>query len=87
MAKWQPGQSGNPAGRRSRTTEERYLRATISQVSVADWREIVDRAVLQAKKGDHRARQWLSDYIIGKPAQAVELSGKDGDSIRIVMDA
>jgi len=35
------------------------------------WREITMKAVEQAKRGDARARQWLSDYLIGKPISMV----------------
>jgi hypothetical protein len=35
--------------------------------SLQDWAEIVARAVVDAKKGDGSARQWLSRYLCGNP--------------------
>lgn len=43
-----------------------YL-ATLRQcVSVTDWQEICAKAVRDAKRGDHRARQWLSDHLLDR---------------------
>lgn len=74
MAKFQPGQSGNPAGRPKRSVEEKYLKKISSSVTLTEWREIVKKAVEQAKRGDAKARQWLSDYLVGKPVQGVDLT-------------
>ena len=49
------GNSGNPNGRARRSTEDRYLAALSSSVTLKDWREIVDAAVGRAKRGDARA--------------------------------
>jgi hypothetical protein len=40
-------------------------------VKIADWKKITNTAVARAKAGDAKARQWLSDYIYGKPVQRV----------------
>ena len=68
------GQTGNPNGRPKRRTEEQYLDATIARVTIKDWREIVDKAVSQAKRGDSRARAWLSDYVLGVPVKTVDVT-------------
>jgi hypothetical protein len=36
-------------------------------VSLDRWREIVERAVAEASKGDAKAREWLASYLVGKP--------------------
>ena len=77
------GQTGNPNGRPKRRTEQEYLDATISRVTIKDWREIVDKAVSQAKRGDSRARAWLSDYVLGPPPQQIKHTGADGAEIII----
>ena len=77
------GQTGNPKGRPKRRTEEEYLDATISRVTLKDWREIVDKAVSQAKRGDSKARAWLSDYVLGPPPQQIKHTGADGGDIVI----
>jgi len=65
------GASGNPQGRLPKQTETSYLQVSESVCTFDVWREIVAKAVEQAKRGDARARQWLSDYLIGKPVSMV----------------
>lgn len=64
-------------GRPRRVTEAQYLEATVGQVTLKDWRLIVDQAVKDAQTGDYRARSFLADYLIGKPPQIVDLRGQD----------
>lgn len=72
------GKSGNPAGRKPRATEERYLELTRQAVTEADWKAVVMKAVDQAKRGDANARKFLADYLIGPPAQKhdVDVNGR-----------
>jgi len=77
------GQSGNPDGRAPKKREERFLEITLSTVTFEDWKEIVQKAVKQAKTGNAVARKWLSDYIIGPPTQKAEISGVDGGPVQI----
>jgi len=79
------GRTGNPKGRPKRRTEEEYLDATIGRVTLKDWREIVDKAIQQAKRGDGKARSWLSDYVLGPPAQRLQVSGPDDEPIPITL--
>jgi len=65
------GASGNPQGRLSKQIEQSYLQVSESVCTFDVWREITMKAVEQAKRGDARARQWLSDYLIGKPISMV----------------
>lgn len=70
---------GNKAspGRKPRVTEAEYMEITIAAVSPDDWSAIVEKAVKDAKKGAPDARRWLSDYVLGKPPQILELRGTD----------
>lgn len=52
-------------GRPPRGVERQYLAAFAETVSPSDWREIIARAVADAKAGDARARDWLSKYLVG----------------------
>jgi hypothetical protein len=61
---FQKGCPGGP-GRPKRATEQNYLDATMSTVSVADWRVVVEKALAQAKDGDPKARDWLSRMLVG----------------------
>lgn len=65
------GGSGGP-GRPKRATEQEYLATLSEAVSLTDWREVVTRAVSDAKSGDAKAREWLTKYLIG------EAKGGDG---------
>ena len=69
---------GNPGGpgRPPRATEAEYLGALADMVSLADWREIAEKAVQQAKRGDATARKWLSDYLMGAPLQKTDITSK-----------
>lgn len=57
-------------------------------VTNEDWRDITNRAVERAKKGDPNARTWLSSYLLGTPKQSMELTGADGRELvfRVVYD-
>jgi hypothetical protein len=58
---------GNPGGpgRPPRATEQQYVEALSETVSLDDWRTIVRAAVDKAKKGDFKAREWLTRMLIG----------------------
>jgi hypothetical protein len=77
------GQSGNPKGRRPKEREVEYTNIIQSSCSPSDWKTIVNKAVEQAKRGDEKARKWLSDNLIGLPVQKNEITGKDGSSIKV----
>ena len=83
---FKPGQSGNPNGRPPKPKEEKFFKTTLSAVSLSDWREIVKKAVEQAKRGNPLARKWLSDYLIGPPVQKQELTGKDGQPLVSIIE-
>jgi hypothetical protein len=68
-----PGNPGGP-GRHKREKEREYLRALTEAVTLEDWRAVAAKAVEQAKGGDHRAREWLSRYLVGdEPVEVLEL--------------
>jgi hypothetical protein len=70
-------------GRKPRATEEKYLQLLKKTVSPDDWKEIIQRAVTDAKRGDGIARKFIADYLIGAPVQRLEHAGEDGGAIRI----
>lgn len=73
----------NPRGRPPKEREARYLDIMLTTVTPDDWAKIIIRAAEQAKRGDAPARKWLSDYLLGPPVQRQEISGPDGDDLRI----
>jgi hypothetical protein len=48
-------------------TQESYMGALLDAVSLDDWREVVSGAVQAAKGGDPQARNWLAQYLVGRP--------------------
>jgi len=78
------GASGNPQGRLPKQIEQTYLQVCESTCTFDVWREIVTKAVEQAKRGDARARQWLSDYLMGKPISMVMAVQEKQENIIIV---
>lgn len=58
-------------GRPKRETERDYLIALREICTIDDWKEIMKRAVEDAKKGDARARQFLANYMIGTRQEGV----------------
>jgi len=70
--RFKDGNKASP-GRSTRSTEEKYLKKLNTSTTLKDWRAITIKAIDDAKRGDSKARQWLSDYLIGKPKQGVEI--------------
>jgi hypothetical protein len=70
LGRFATGNGGGP-GRPKRATEAEYLRALSRIVSVEDLRAIARRAVADAKRGSARAREWVSNYLLGEPAPRV----------------
>jgi hypothetical protein len=66
-----PSNPGGP-GRPRRATERDYLAALSEACPPGVWREIIERAVIDAKDGDAKAREWLARYLIGGPKQEAE---------------
>lgn len=80
---WKPGQSGNPGGRARVTDSIRRVRELALQKSP----EALEILWQIAKDGDRdtarvAACREILDRGIGKPVQAVELSGPDGEPIK-----
>lgn len=80
------GTSPNPSGRRSRAQELAYLQIMQDTVKRADWVAIIEKAVEQAKQGRTAAREWLGKYLMGLPTQRTELTGSQGDPLKITVE-
>ena len=76
--------AGNKGGGRSaRPKEEQYLDIMLRTCTAEDWEKIVKSAVTFAKAGDGKAREWLSNYILGKPIERTEISGPNGSKLEL----
>ena len=51
-----------------RTAEERMNTLSLT-VTQDNWVAVIQKAISQAINGDYRARQWLSNYLLGPPIQ------------------
>jgi len=78
---FQPGRSGNPSGRPAYAAE--FTQRLVKLVKRADWRDIVLKAVEQAKRGDSKAREWLSDRLMGKANQYMDVTS-DCEPINLI---
>ena len=78
-----PGGVGNPKGRAPRAREYRFLELMKEAVTEEDWLMIIRRAVEQSIRGDHQARKWLSENLIGAPIQRQEITGADGGALQV----
>lgn len=67
--RFKKGASGNPGGRP--IDQSKYLKKIDTALTFKSWRAIIKKAIEQAERGDSKARQWLSDYVLGKPTQNV----------------
>ena len=71
------GNGGGP-GRPPRPVETEYLKALSDALTLEDWREVVARAVTDAKQGDAKAREWLGRYALGAlPISLLELAARE----------
>jgi len=73
------GNGGRPPKKR----EERYTQILMTSCTFSDWKDIVQRAVDQAKGGDKDARKWLSDYLVGSPVQKHAVASVDWENLVI----
>ena len=53
-------------------------------VTVKDWRTVVLVALSHAKAGDKAAREWLANYLLGRPDQYTKLDVDADVIMRIV---
>ena len=70
MARWKPGQSGNPRGRPKRKDFDGDLRAALRKNRGARNRELVEALIAKAKTGDVPALKLIAERIGGRPKPA-----------------
>ncbi len=76
------GNLGGP-GRPRRAVEREYLAALSAAVSLDDWREIVQRAVTDAKGGDATARVWLARYLVGDKLTLAGVAAREAAQVTV----
>ena len=80
--KFKKGQSGNPGGRQKALREVEELARKYSVKAIEGLVEIAENANAAAAA---RIAAWnaILDRAVGKPKQAVEVSGEDGEPIAV----
>lgn len=81
-----PGNKASP-GRKKKAVERDYTKMFTDVVTPDKWREMIESALKLAVQGDSFARRWLSDYIIGKPPQILELRGAEAAQLAQLIEA
>ena len=70
------------AGRPRKVVERAYLDELVEMVTLEEWRKVVRKALTDAKKGMPEARRWLSEYLVGKPPQILELRAAEAQLLK-----
>ena len=65
-------ENGGNGGRPSREIEERNIAIVRGTITPEDLRTITLTAIARAKAGDSVARQWVSDWALGKVTEKQE---------------
>ena len=81
---WVKGQSGNPAGRKPKAVEEKYLQLTVRACSLTQWRKIVKKVIEKAERGERWAVEFLADRLMGKARQPVDI-GLDEETAKNII--
>lgn len=68
---------GNPFARQQGALRTQLYAA----VTTSDFKDILDKLLALAKEGNIPAAKLLLEHLIGKPVQAVHLSGPDGEKL------
>jgi len=87
---WQPGQSGNPAGRpKHRVISEDIAEVLDEEVSsgLTKGHKIAQKLVAMAMAGNMAAIKEILDRTEGRPKQAIEHNGIDGSAILLSLQA
>ena len=79
------GNGGGP-GRPRKAREEKYLDILVSICTPDEWATVCKVAVARAKSGDARAREWVGNYLVGKAIDKHEISGPEGEGLRILVE-
>lgn len=78
---FQPGQSGNPAGRPSVKKLTATLISKLEENDGKGYEEIMQKLINLAKSGNMKAIEVILDRVEGKLVQGMEHTGKNGSAL------
>ena len=84
------GQSGNPGGRSKELPFKTALNMQLKAVGDDDQRglrKIAQNLIDQAETGEPWAIKEIADRLDGKPAQAHEVGGPDGEPLQVIISS
>jgi len=83
---FKPGQSGNPAGRKPRPIEEKYLKAVAKSMPAKDWALVLEQVKRLALRGERWAVEFYADRLMGKPVNTTQITGENGDLLKVIFE-
>jgi predicted ATP-binding protein involved in virulence len=75
---------GNNA-HKNRAAKAAYLQIVYDEVDLPAWRQVVNKALLDAQAGCRHARAWLSDNLVGVPVRNINLTGQAQNKLNAVI--
>jgi hypothetical protein len=93
MSKWAPGQSGNPKGRPKTAYLEdfdqirakREMLGEATQILRERWQDVVNAMIDHAIEGNPQAASFITNYVLGKPKESIDLDLKPNEGLKIVI--
>lgn len=86
---WRPGQSGNPAGRPKKSSDEVYrvnLALFHECLTHDDLKTIFEVWIARMKAADPACLKTLVPYVLGSPPKEIKLDLEDVAPLRIIIE-
>jgi hypothetical protein len=80
-----PGHAIKSPGRPPVRLERAYMDNLRERLTLDKWIKIINRAITDAIKGDRYAREWLSNYAIGRPPYNLQISASDAATLKEIL--
>jgi hypothetical protein len=83
MAKWQPGESGNPKGRPPKRAFDEYLKQALTSKRGEKAKLLVDRLIVKATTGNVAALKLVCERVGGKPKTAEQVAPGNSEAVTL----
>lgn len=85
QGRFAPGNKASKGGV-TRAKKNEYAAIFFEEVSLGDLRKIIQKARTQALRGDRFARQYVTEYTVGKPPTIIELKAGEALLLKELLD-